>query len=250
MSIETVFENTPANLFRLQQKSSTKYQLIAPIFHEDGDMMSIFVEEDGNTVRISDNGISLMRLSYTFDVDTDNKKKQLSAIITAQNADNRNGDLILTVPRSEIYSGVMRYAQMVSQVCNLDILSRETVSDLFYDDLERAIAEHFSKYKFKKDYINPKYKDLPIDYAFLDFDTPAYLFGAKDTNKANQITICCLSMLRFDVSFKSIAVFNEIDSLNRFARDNLMNVANTVFSNVQGFLERGPDYFKNDLGAA
>jgi hypothetical protein len=127
MSVENIFENTPANLFRLQQNSGTRYQLIAPIFHEDGDMMSIFIEEDGDRVRISDNGISLMRLSYTFDVHSDNKEKQLTSIVMAQNAENHDGDIVLTVPREEIYSGIMRYAQMVSQICNLDILSRENI---------------------------------------------------------------------------------------------------------------------------
>jgi hypothetical protein len=250
MSIETIFENTPANLFRLQRKSNTKYQVIAPIFHEDGDMMSIFVEEDGDQIRISDNGVSLMRLSYTFDIDTDNKSKQLSAIVTAQDADNYDGDIVLTVPRTEIYSGIMRYAQMVGQVCNLDILSRETISDLFYDDLERAIADHFSEYKFEKNYEDAKYGDLPIDYAFLGFGKPVYLFGAKDTNKAYQITVCCLSLMQRNVSFRSIAVFNEIDNIQKFARNNLMNTATKVFSDIPGFLEKGPDYFRKELGAA
>ena len=122
MGIENIFDNTPANLFRLQHRGGMKYQLIAPIFHEDGDMMSIFLEEDGDLIRISDNGVSLMRLSYTFDVNTDNKKKQLNSIIMAQNAENNGGEITLTVPKGEIYSGIMRYAQIVGQVCNLDAL--------------------------------------------------------------------------------------------------------------------------------
>jgi hypothetical protein len=139
---------------------------------------------------------------------------------------------------------------MVSQICNLDILSHEIISDLFYDDLERVIMDNFNKYKFEKNYENPKYKELPIDYAFLDFDKPVYLFGAKDTNKANKITICCLYMMKLEIPFRSIAVFNEIDNVDRFARNNLLNTATKAFSDVSGFTENGPTYFKSELDVA
>jgi hypothetical protein len=247
MRIEDIFNYTPASQFELRKQNAHIYQLIAPIFHDDGDMMSIFLEEDGDNVKISDNGISLMRLSYTFDIDTDNKRKQLDRIIKVQDASNENGNIVLTVPQREVYSGIMSFAQMISQVCNLDILSHETITDLFYEDLEVALASSFTDYKFEKDYINPKYQDLKIDYALLDREKPVYLFGAKDTNKAQQITICCLMMMKKDISFKSIAIFNDIDGIQKFARNNLMNTASKVFSDVPGFLESGPDYFKNEF---
>ena len=48
-------------------------QVLAPLFHEDGDMVDIFLDEtaDGsNKVRICDHGLTLMRLSYSYDLDT------------------------------------------------------------------------------------------------------------------------------------------------------------------------------------
>ena len=168
----------------------------------------------------------------------------------AQSAENYDGDIVLSVPREEVYSGIMRYAQMVGQISNLDILSRDIVSDLFYDDLEKVIVEDLKNYRFEKNYKNPKYTDLPIDYALLESSKPIYLFGAKDTNKANQITICCLNMINLGVSFRSVAVFNNIDEVTKFARNNLLNTATKVFSDVPGFIDHGPKYFENELGAA
>jgi hypothetical protein len=64
----------------LREKRPGVLQVIAPLFHEDGDMMDIFLDmpKNGNEaakIRVTDHGLTLMRLSYTFDIDTPNKEK-------------------------------------------------------------------------------------------------------------------------------------------------------------------------------
>lgn len=44
-------------------------QIIAPIFYEDGDMIDLFLDtraNNPNLVRITDSGLTLMKLSYSF----------------------------------------------------------------------------------------------------------------------------------------------------------------------------------------
>ena len=65
MTIQEILTNTPANAFQLQEKRPGTFQLIAPIFHDDGDMVSIYLEKaSDDAIRICDHGMSLMRLSY------------------------------------------------------------------------------------------------------------------------------------------------------------------------------------------
>ena len=45
MTIQEILTNTPANAFQLQEKRPGTFQLIAPIFHDDGDMVSIYLEK-------------------------------------------------------------------------------------------------------------------------------------------------------------------------------------------------------------
>ena len=59
-------------------------QLLAPLFHEDGDMVDIFIDEPHNGssgVRISDHGMTLMRLTYSYDLDTENKQRIFDRIL-------------------------------------------------------------------------------------------------------------------------------------------------------------------------
>ena len=73
----------------VREKRPGVLQLVAPLFHEDGDMMDIFLDVPKNgapspqgRIRVSDHGLTLMRLSYTFEIDTHNKQKIFHRILS------------------------------------------------------------------------------------------------------------------------------------------------------------------------
>ena len=248
MDMEDLFANTPADLFRVEKRKRGMYQLVAPLFHEDGDMMTIFLQEgESGSVIVSDQGMSLMRLSYTFDIDTDGKRKILNDIILNHEVNLNDGNISMTVDPRNIYSAIMTFAQVITQVCNMDILSRDTISSLFYDNLENAIGTVLPNIKYERNYRIPHFADFQVDFAFLNSDRPVYLFGVKDTNKAQQATICCLQLSKKNVPFRSIAVFENMDNITRFARNNMVNTASKVFSDIDGLIENGHSYFENEI---
>lgn len=122
-TIAEVLNQTPANTFHLQEKRPGLFQLIGPVFHEDGDMMSIFLERvEEDKIKISDHGLSLMRLSYLFDIDSDKKKKTLNDMILARSAMLEKGSIELIVHDEALFPGIMNFSQLVSEVCNLDTI--------------------------------------------------------------------------------------------------------------------------------
>ena len=56
------------------------FQLILPVFYEDGDMVDVYIRQSPDNkekIRISDCGMTLMRLSYTYDISSPSGKKFL-----------------------------------------------------------------------------------------------------------------------------------------------------------------------------
>ena len=251
MDFNLLLREYPAEMFKVIEKSNKEFQLIAPLFHEDGDMMTIFLKEtEDGRIEIFDHGMSLMRLSYTFDIDTDNKEKILNSLVMAKDAENRNGDICLTVKPEQLFTGIMTYSQLVDQICNLNILSRETGSDMFYDNLNLMVERVLTGYSYKKDSYLPGYSDMKVDYVFQadNRQKPVCLFGIKDTNKAQQTTICCLQLARKRIPFKSVAVFENMDSgITKFARNSVVNTVGKVFSDLEGFKENAGEYFSEEL---
>lgn len=252
MTIYEMLLDTPAKAFQLCEKRPGVFQLIAPIFHEDGDMVNIYLEKKENDlVQISDHGMSIMRLSYVFDIDSDNKRKILDDIVLNRGAHQENGDIQLVVPGTNLFSGIMSFAQLVSEICNMDILSREIVTSMFYDYLGESIEliKKDTKLQYIKDYEVEGHPDIHIDYAFLGNGNvrPIYLFGIRDTNKAQQTTINCLNMKLDNIPHKSVCVFEDIDNISGFARKALLNATGKVYSDLNGFKEDGANYLRLEM---
>ncbi len=73
------------NRVAFHEKKKGIFQLFAPFYHEDGDMYDIFVEPapaSNEKARVCDHGLTLMKLSYVFDIDTQNKEKIFQRIIS------------------------------------------------------------------------------------------------------------------------------------------------------------------------
>lgn len=252
MTIQEMLLNTPANNFQLYEKRAGTFQLIAPIFHEDGDMVSIYLEKSSDdTIRICDHGMSLMRLSYLFDIDSDKKKKILNDIISKRGATLERGSIELTVPNDNLFSGIMSYSQLVSEVCNMEILSREIVSSLFYDYLSESVEQikENKKLNYIKDYQVPEQPNVNVDYAFLGNGKirPIYLFGVKDTNKAQQTAINCLNLTINGIPHRSVSISENIDDVTTFARNALINASGKVYSDLASFKKNGADYIATEL---
>lgn len=252
MTIQEILANTPANTFQLHEKRPGTFQLIAPIFHDDGDMVSIYLEkESDNSIRICDHGMSLMRLSYLFDIDSDKKKKVLNDIIANRGASLENGSIELTVSNGNLFSGIMSYSQLVSEVCNMEILSREMISSLFYDYLGESVEliKESKNITYIKDYQVPGQSGMNVDYAFLGNGKvrPIYLFGVKDTNKAQQTAINCLNLTLNDIPHRSVSVFENIDGVTTFARNALINASGKVYSDLASFKKNGASFIATEL---
>ncbi|MDQ7059259.1 MAG: DUF1828 domain-containing protein [Ghiorsea sp.] len=77
------------------------WQLIFPVFHEDGDMIDIFVSSSptkNGWVRIKDMGLTLMRLSYVFEVNTPTKERILETLLVQNGVMEDEGEFYLDSP--------------------------------------------------------------------------------------------------------------------------------------------------------
>ena len=98
------------------------YQLIAPLYHEDGDMVDIFLEQQNGgrpEIRVCDHGMTLMRLSNSFDVDTPNKERIFQQILSENPIKEENGNLFLETTPESLYPAVLQFAQIVAKVSNM-----------------------------------------------------------------------------------------------------------------------------------
>ncbi|MBK9169108.1 MAG: DUF1828 domain-containing protein [Bryobacterales bacterium] len=119
-------------------------QVLAPLFHEDGDMVDIFLDETGdgsNRVRISDHGMTLMRLTYHDNLDTENKVRIFNRILVENRIAEQDGRLFLDAELGALYPAILQFAQTVAKVSSMQFFRREAIQSLFYEQLAEFIEE-------------------------------------------------------------------------------------------------------------
>lgn len=227
------------NQIAFREKRPGVFQLVAPLYHEDGDMVDIFLEPTNGgqeNIRICDHGMTLMRLSYYFDIDTPNKERIFQRILSENRIAEEKGNLFLDVKPASLYPSVLQFAQAVAKVSNMELFKREVIQTLFYEMLTEFIEDTLRKYSPKpKVFPIPDRDDLEVDFEFDIKPRPIYLFGVKDSAKARLTTISCLEFQRAKLPFKSFVVHEDFESLTRKDRSRITSAADKQFISLDDF---------------
>lgn len=238
------------NKISIKEKRPGIMQLFIPIYHEDGDMIDIFMQQspaNPNKLRITDCGMTLMRLSYTFEIDTPNKEKIFMKILSENAVQNDNGVLFIDTDISLAYQSIMQFSHTVAKILNMNLLKREYVTSLFYDLLDEFVITKLIKYSPQKNYLPLKERDdLEVDFLLNIPSKKIYLFGVKDAAKARIATISCLEFQRSKLPFKSIIVLDDYDNLPRKDRKRLMSAADKLFPSLDDFQEHAEEFLERE----
>lgn len=137
-SLREALKNSLTHNLDIYERRPGNYQLVIPILHEDGDMVDMYIQESplGNEyVRICDYGLTLMRLSYSFNVSTPTRRQILDSILINNGVKNDSGNLCMEAPIHLLYESILQFAGCVQKVCNMRYWSKEIVRSTFYDDV-------------------------------------------------------------------------------------------------------------------
>ncbi len=229
-------------------------QVVVPLFHEDGDMVDIFIDDpdprmNTNTYRISDHGMTLMRLTYAYDLDTDNKQRIFSRIVTENGIQERDGRLYIDAEGDRLYPALLQFAQTVAKVSSMQFFKREVIQSLFYEELNQFIEEHLVQYQPQAKALPvPSHDEYEVDYEFDVGPRPIYLFGVKDGDKARLSTISCLEFQRRHIPFKSVMVHQDFEGgITKKDRTRITSAADKQFPSLDDFRENGPQYFEREV---
>lgn len=198
----------------------------------------IFLESRNGLVRVCDLGMTLMRLSYSYDIDTPNKERIFRRILSENQVHEENGNLFIDAKPEYLYPAVLQFAQTVAKVANMRLYKREVIQSLFYEMLTEFIEERLGPYNPRAHVLPlPRRDDLEVDFAFEIKPHPVFLFGVKDTAKARLVTISCLEFQRANIPFTSFVVHEDFDGLTKKDRSRITSAADKQFISLDDFRE-------------
>jgi len=239
--------------FRLRRPGVV--QVLAPLFHEDGDMVDIFVDlpeagAPGNgaqRVRVSDYGMTLMRLSYSYELDTPNKERIFHRMLAENRIQEQDGTLFLETDLTGLYPAILQFAQGVAKVSSMQYFKREVIASLFYEQLAEFIEERLGAYRPRARVLPiPEHDEYEVDYSFEVGPRPVYLFGVKDDSKARLAAISCKEFQLGRLPFRSVMVHQDFEALSRKDRARIMSAGDKLFPSLDDFRENGHAWFERE----
>lgn len=231
-----------------REKRTGLFKILIPFYHEDGDMYDIFVEEspkDKSMLRLCDYGLTLIKLSYDFDLNSDNKKQILEGLVIKNRCFIDNGNIYLDIFPSQFEAGMYQIIQVLSKVSNLDVINRESAKTYFYEYLDEFINEHLTNFTIDKNITLIKGDDLTADYR-INAKKPIFLFGVNDNTKASKVIITCLTIQNEKIPHRSLIVHNDFESLSTFNRKRLTNTVDKQFTSLSDFQTAGENYLNRE----
>lgn len=230
---------------KIKEKRPNIYQIFAPFFHEDGDMVEMFIEYTNDKLRFCDYGLTAMKLSYYLDNLTPTNQKVYNEILKENSLDEEAGNIFLETDLKNLNSNFLHFAETLSKISSLKYFDSHRQKSIFYEVLSNLITDSYKTIDVKKDFVPIKeYPENKVDYAFLGKDRSVYLFGVKDTVKALQVVTSCLEFKQKESKYRSIVVYDDFSQLNLSTATVAKLLRNTdkQFMDLNQFKEEGQPY--------
>jgi hypothetical protein len=220
------------------------FQLFLPIFHEDGDPVEIFVEViDESNLKIKDFGLTVMKLSYIFEIDTDNKKRLLNKIVSEGRCVLEDDVLVLNSSTYRLYQDILRFNQVITRILNLKLFTKNNVASLFYEMLENTIFSKYLRYKPEKDFYPIVGKEeYKVDYKLTDSrigEIPFFLFGVNSDKSALYATTALQQFKLEKKNFINITILDGSTSLSKKTENLITNASDKMFTSLDAFSSDG-----------
>lgn len=218
MDINTLRSALDSSLVQdIYERRPNIYQLIVPIFHEDGDIVDVYLEDSplGNgDIRICDFGLTIMRLSYTFEISTSNRQRILDSILLNNGVQNDNGNLYLDTHVTQLRENILQFAGCVQKVCNMRYWNRDIIRSTFYEDLENYVVKELKQFSpIPGNSPLEDYSIISVDWTLSIHNRSLYVYGVKGNDKAKGVAISLLEFHKRHLQFISMIVHEDLEDL-------------------------------------
>ncbi len=226
--------------FDLYERRPGSHQLILPIHHEDGDMVEIYLADSpkgDEYVRICDYGLTLMRLSYTYEISTPTRQQIFESILINNGISNEEGNLYLDAPMDKLYEGILQFAGCAQKVCNMRYWSREITRSAFYDDLEEYITSDLKDFSPSAALFPLPDYPTGVDWSLTLESWSFFVFGVHSNDKAKVVALALLEFQKAQLPFISLVVHEAMEALGKKEQLFLTRNADKQYPGLADFQE-------------
>lgn len=188
----------------------------------DGDRFPIRLSEaPAGGLRLSDQGHTLMHISYEHGVDSfmdGTRGMLLERIMGETGLSWDQGAFCFDTAPERLSESLFAFGQALTRIYDLTLFSRAHVASTFYGELKQSLLQLVDESMIHQDHQPPvpNPEAYPVDFMLEGKDDmPLFLYGIPDQDKARLATMMLTHFHRHGVEFESLLVFADQTEIPR-----------------------------------
>ncbi len=242
------FKESACGEIDLTSSGINRYLVHVPFTFTDGDHYVVILRQEGQRWVLSDDGHTFMHLSYELrerEFEAGNRRKIIDEVLTSYQIENRDGELVLTIPAGRYGDALFTFVQAITRITDMTFLDRATIKNTFREDFNRLVSEKASEagiqnvtFGFLHPVHDPQGK-YPVDARLNGVTSQQVLvFAVGNDDQCQTATIVLLQWEKWEEQFHSIAVFRDQTEINRHYLARFSDVLGRQLQNLESARER------------
>lgn len=235
----------------IEQEGTNRFIVYTPFMFDDGDHFVVLLRQDDAGWFVTDEGHTLMHLSYSgVNVTQGNRGRIVEESLAAHGVQNREGELLIPVPGDRFGDALYSFLQALSRVATVTQMTQERVASTFVEDFSRVVLSIVPEERAQFDWHDPTRDPeaiYSVDCRINGMPMPCFVFAVNSDAKCSYATVTCLMFEKWGVPFRSVAIFEDQTKIARKSLAQLTNVVGRQFSSL-GVQERIKLHFDEILG--
>ena len=238
--IQSAFRQSLAQSIELLPEGVNRYQVFTPFHFDDGDHFVIVLKEDGNGgLLITDEGHTYMHLSYRMPLSRISKGPRNQIIESALDrygVFERQGQIFMPIKEiGEAGNALYNFVQCLMQISDVLYLNRERAASTFMEDFMAFLSESVPAERLQFDYREKSHDPegkYRVDCRINGAARPLHVYGIGSDNKCKDVNISILQFQKWDIPFRTLAVFEDQENIGRKVLSRFTDVCDRQFSSL------------------
>lgn len=259
MSVEAItkaFRQTVCEQVRIEPEGANRFRVFTPFMFNDGDHLAIVLKKEGRGWLLSDEGHTLMHLTYELDerdLRGGGRQKIISNALSAFTVEERNGELIIAIEDARYGDALYSFIQALMKISDVSYLSRERVRTTFFEDVKTFIKQNIPTDKIHSGWSDPEHDPdgkYPVDFVIEGTKGPVFIYAMTNDDRVKEAMINLLMFEKWGLKFHSIGIFENQEEINRKTLAKFTDICEKGFSNLPGNRDRLLKYIRETAGMA
>jgi hypothetical protein len=253
-TIESDFREKVAEKLRLESEGINRYRVFTPFLFEDGDHLSIVLKRENGSWMLTDEGHTYMHLTYDIDekaLQQGTRQKIISNALSMFSVEDKGGEIVASIKNEQYGNALYNYVQALLKISDISYLSRERVRSTFMEDfrtlMEEAVPADRRQFDWH-DKVHDPTGNYPIDCRINGMPRPLFVQALLNDDRTKDATITFLNFEKWGVPFRSLAIFEDQEEINRKVLARFSDICEKQFSSLGANKERIKRFIEEMIG--